>query len=59
MAEDHTPPPISLANETPVMADVNSPPCRIGAFRSEMLTLGFPDEHGAIDGAIADSAQLC
>jgi len=31
-----------------VMAVVNFPPRQIGPFMSEVLTLGFPDENGAI-----------
>jgi tRNA-binding protein len=31
-----------------VMGVVNFPPKQIGPFRSECLTLGVPDEHGAV-----------
>jgi len=31
-----------------VLGVVNFPPRQIGPFRSEVLTLGFEDEHGAI-----------
>lgn len=31
-----------------VMAVVNFPPCQIGPFMSEVLTLGFPDAQGEI-----------
>jgi tRNA-binding protein len=46
-----------------VFAVVNFPPRQIGPFMSEVLTLGFPDEEGAvvlgsIDRAVADGARL-
>ena len=31
-----------------VLAVVNFPPCQIGKFLSEVLTLGLPDEEGAV-----------
>jgi len=31
-----------------IAAVVNFPPRQIGKFMSEVLTLGFPDEHGAV-----------
>lgn len=37
-----------------VMAVVNFPPRQIGPIRSEVLTLGFEDEHGAIVLAAVD-----
>lgn len=37
-----------------VMAVVNFPPRQIGPMRSEVLTLGFPDEAGAIVLAAVD-----
>lgn len=37
-----------------VMAVVNFPPRQIGPFMSEVLTLGFPDESGAIVLAAVD-----
>ena len=37
-----------------VMAVVNFPPRQIGPVRSEVLTLGFEDENGAIVLAVAD-----
>lgn len=37
-----------------VLAVVNFPPRQIGPFRSEVLTLGFADEHGAIVLAATD-----
>jgi tRNA-binding protein len=37
-----------------VLAVVNFPPRQIGPFRSEVLTLGFEDEQGAIVLAAAD-----
>lgn len=46
-----------------VMAVVNFPPRQIGKFMSEVLTLGFPDEHGevvlgAIDKRVPDGGRL-
>lgn len=46
-----------------VMAVVNFPPRQIGPFMSEVLTLGFADENGAIvlalaDGDVPDGARL-
>jgi tRNA-binding protein len=46
-----------------VFAVVNFPPRQIGKFMSEVLTLGFPDEEGAvvlgaIDRKVADGARL-
>jgi tRNA-binding protein len=37
-----------------VMAVVNFPPRQIGPFMSEVLTLGFADESGAIVLAVSD-----
>ncbi len=37
-----------------VMAVVNFPPRQIGPFMSEVLTLGFPDEEGAVVLAAID-----
>lgn len=37
-----------------VMAVVNFPPRQIGKFMSEVLTLGFPDEHGNVVLAAVD-----
>jgi tRNA-binding protein len=37
-----------------VLGVVNFPPRQIGPFRSEVLTLGFEDEHGAIVLAAAE-----
>jgi len=37
-----------------VMAVVNFPPRQIGPMRSEVLTLGFPDEEGAVVLAAVD-----
>ncbi|RST88069.1 tRNA-binding protein [Aquibium carbonis] len=37
-----------------VMAVVNFPPRQIGKFMSEVLTLGFPDEEGAVVLAAID-----
>ncbi|WP_299604255.1 tRNA-binding protein [uncultured Tateyamaria sp.] len=37
-----------------VMAVVNFPPRQIGPFMSEVLVLGFPDDHGDIVLAIPD-----
>ena len=46
-----------------VAAVLNFPPRQIGKFMSEVLTLGFPDEEGAvvlgaIERGVADGAQL-
>ncbi|MEO4001334.1 tRNA-binding protein [Mesorhizobium sp. CAU 1732] len=46
-----------------VMAVVNFPPRQIGKFMSEVLTLGFPDEHGevvlgAIDKQVPNGGRL-
>lgn len=46
-----------------VAAVVNFPPRQIGKFMSEVLTLGFPDEHGAVvlfspDLRVANGARL-
>jgi tRNA-binding protein len=46
-----------------VMAVVNFPPRQIGKFMSEVLTLGFPDDTGAIvlgapDSPVPDGARL-
>ena len=46
-----------------VLAVVNFPPRQIGKFMSEVLTLGFPDEEGAvvlgtIDRKIPDGGRL-
>jgi tRNA-binding protein len=46
-----------------VAAVVNFPPRQIGKFRSEVLTLGFPDESGEVvlfspDRAVPDGARL-
>jgi tRNA-binding protein len=46
-----------------VMAVVNFPPRQIGKFMSEVLTLGFPDEEGAvvlasIDKRVPDGGRL-
>lgn len=46
-----------------VAAVVNFPPRQIGPFRSEVLTLGFPDEHGAVvlfapDRAVPNGGRL-
>ena len=40
-----------------VLAVVNFPPRQIGPFRSEVLTLGFEDEAGAIVLAAVDQAD--
>jgi len=42
---------------------VNFPPRQIGKFMSEVLTLGFPDENGAVvlfspDRKVPDGARL-
>jgi tRNA-binding protein len=46
-----------------VAAVVNFPPRQIGPFMSEVLTLGFPDEEGAVvlfspDHTVANGAKL-
>jgi tRNA-binding protein len=46
-----------------VAAVVNFPPRQIGKFMSEVLTLGFPDDHGAVvlfapDHAVSNGARL-
>jgi len=46
-----------------VAAVVNFPPRQIGKFRSEVLTLGFPDEDGEVvlfspDHTVPDGARL-
>lgn len=46
-----------------VCAVVNLPPMRIGAFRSEVLTLGLPDADGAVvlvrpDGDVPNGGRL-
>lgn len=46
-----------------VAAVVNFPPRQIGKFMSEVLTLGFPDENGAVvlfspDQAVQNGARL-
>jgi tRNA-binding protein len=46
-----------------IMAVVNFPPRQIGKFMSEVLTLGFPDEEGAvvlaaIDRKVPDGGRL-
>jgi tRNA-binding protein len=46
-----------------VAAVVNFPPRQIGKFMSEVLTLGFPDEHGAVvlfapDRRVPDGGRL-
>jgi tRNA-binding protein len=46
-----------------VAAVVNFPPRQIGKFMSEVLTLGFPDEHGEVvlfkpDIAVPNGARL-
>ena len=48
---------------TRVLAVVNFPPRQIGKFMSEVLTLGFPDEEGAvvlgaIDRKVPDGGRL-
>lgn len=47
-----------------IMAVVNFPPRQIGPFMSEVLTLGYEDENGAIvlahiDRPVANGARLC
>lgn len=47
-----------------VLAVVNFPPRQIGPFRSEVLTLGFEDESGAIvlaatERGVPDGRKLC
>lgn len=46
-----------------VMGVVNFPPRQIGPFMSEVLILGFPDDHGAVvlaapDGDVPDGSRL-
>jgi tRNA-binding protein len=46
-----------------VAAVVNFPPRQIGGFRSEVLTLGFPDENGEVvlfspDRLVPNGARL-
>ena len=46
-----------------IAAVVNFPPRQIGKFRSEVLTLGFPDEHGEVvlfspDRPVPNGARL-
>ena len=46
-----------------VAAVVNFPPRQIGKFMSEVLTLGFPDDHGAVvlfapDRAVPNGSRL-
>ncbi len=46
-----------------VAAVINFPPRQIGKFRSEVLTLGFPDENGEVvlfspDHAVPNGARL-
>ena len=47
-----------------VAAVVNFPPRQIGKYMSEVLTLGFPDEHGAVvlfapDHRVPNGGRLC
>lgn len=47
-----------------VMAVVNFPPRQIGPFRSEVLTLGYPDANGdivlaSVERAVPNGAKLC
>ncbi|MCX8996565.1 tRNA-binding protein [Rhizobiaceae bacterium BDR2-2] len=47
-----------------VLAVVNFPPRQIGPFRSEVLTLGFEDENGAIvlasvERGVPDGRKMC
>lgn len=47
-----------------VMAVVNFPPRQIGPFRSEVLTLGYPDANGdivlaSVERSVPNGAKLC
>ena len=46
------------------MAVVNFPPRQIGPFRSEVLTLGYPDANGdivlaSVERSVPNGAKLC